>query len=261
MTNYTLLSDPQEWIGKRWSEDPSPDRVRLLSLARDVLNFLDATGQRHRFEDFHQHPGFSARPRTPDNLDERFIQTESLLSKLRDETGSEEERAQIQVILDALQFISSTDQHGAFNEYRRHVEAGGPPLVVASFDTREEAEAWLKKHPQPPDFANILIANQYHFVTHDRSTNIRRLPRSRDLEYYLAGLKREEPPIAIASSFANLGEAEAWLQSQAKSAVRAWISIAGELYLAAYYANIDHRALYPLSMAEGYEAEPDESPQ
>ena len=33
------------------------------------------------------------------------------------------------------------------------------------------------------------------------------------------------------------------------------VSIGGEFYVAAYYANIHHRALYPLSMAKGYEAE------
>lgn len=31
-----------------------------------------------------------------------------------------------------------------------------------------------------------------------------------------------------------------------------WVMIASELYLAAYHPNIDHRALYPLSLARGY---------
>jgi hypothetical protein len=30
---------------------------------------------------------------------------------------------------------------------------------------------------------------------------------------------------------------------------RAWVEIAGELYLAVYYPHLDHRALYPLSLA------------
>lgn len=133
-----------------------------------------------------------------------------------------------------------------------------PPYAVASFDTREEAEHWLQNHPHPPDSANVLIANSYHSVVHDRVNGIRRLPRNRDLEYYLAEHQRVAPPIAIAS-FSSLGEATAWLQSQPRPAPWAWVSIAGEFYLAAYYPNLDHRALYPLSLAK--RVEPGEPPQ
>jgi hypothetical protein len=98
----------------------------------------------------------------------------------------------------------------------------------------------------------VLIANAYHYVIYDRETNFRRLHRTRDLEHYLADLKEEEPPVAIVS-FASLEEAEAWLKAQPEPARWAWVSVAGEPYLAVYYPNIDHRALYPLSIAKGYE--------
>ncbi len=86
-----------------------------------------------------------------------------------------------------------------------------------------------------------------------------RLLRGRDLEYYLAELKKEEPPRSP-PSFQNLQEAEAWLHSQPDSFRWAWVSIVGEIYLAAHYPNIHHRALYPLSMAEGSEVEDDDPP-
>lgn len=257
MTNYTLLTDPQEWIGRQWSKDPSPERVRILSLARDALFFLGDTGQRYPFEDFRRSPETHARSQAPERLgqlEERIVLAEDFFRKLRDKSGPAEDKGLIQVILDALLFISSSDQYSAFDEYLSHVEAGGPPYIVASFDTREAAEDWLKRHPNPPDMANVLVADRYHCVACDRETGSRRLPRSRDLEYYLAELKREKPPLAIAS-FNSLGEAEAWLRSQPAPARWAWVSIAGDPYLAAYYPNIDHRALYPLSMAEGYEEE------
>jgi hypothetical protein len=120
---------------------------------------------------------------------------------------------------------------------------------VASFETLREAEAWLQSHPHPPDPARILIGDRSHDVVHDRETNIRRLPRNRDLHDYLAELKQVEPPVAIAS-FPTREEAVAWLWEQPEPATHAWVSIAGELYLAAYYPNIGHRALYPLSMVE-----------
>jgi hypothetical protein len=262
MTSHTLLSDPQEVIGKRWSEEQSPDQARILGLARDALRFVSATGQRYRFEDFRKslasgvHPPARASEQHRKSLEEDLSRTEGFFTKLRDETDSAREKELIQVILDTLKFIFSTGQDRAFDEYLEHVEAGAPPFVIASFETREEAEAWLQNHPSPPVSANVLIANNYHDVLYDRETNSRRLPRNRDLEYYLAELKREAPPIA-ASSFAHLAEAEAWLKAQPEPARWAWVSVAGEPYLAAYHPNVGHRALYPLSMAKGYELEPE----
>ncbi|HYO60232.1 hypothetical protein [Archangium sp.] len=265
MTTHTLLSDPQEVIGKQWSEHQSPEQAKILGLARDALLFVSATGQRYRFEDFRKSlesgaraPGTFEQPRDGlTNLEERLNRTEGFFTKLRDEADSTGEKELIQVILDTLHFISSTGQHSAFSEYLEHVEAGAPPYAIASFDTKEEAEAWLGNQPSPPVSANVLIANDYHDVLHNRETNIRRLPRNHDLEYYLAELKHEEPPVATAS-FASLEEAKAWLKAQPEPARWAWVSIAGEFYLAAYHPNINHRALYPLSMAKGYEVEPDE---
>ncbi|WP_233261827.1 hypothetical protein [Vitiosangium sp. GDMCC 1.1324] len=103
----------------------------------------------------------------------------------------------------------------------------------------------------------MLIENRFHNVFYDRERNFRRLLPERSLEYYLADLKKEAPPVATAS-FASLEEAEAWLKAQPSPARWAWVSIAGEFYLAVYHPNINHRALYPLSMSNGYEEEDDE---
>jgi hypothetical protein len=194
------------------------------------------------------------------SLQERLSRTQEFFTKLLAAPESSGERGVIQVILDTLRFISATGQLSNFEEYLKHVAAGGPPYAVACFDTREEAEAWLRNHPHPPDSANVLIANAYHAVVYDRATGSRRLPRNRDLEYYLAELRKEGLPAAIAS-FSNREDAEAWLRSQPKPAPWAWVSIAGVPYLAAYYPNLDQRALYPLSLADGYEVESGESPQ
>jgi len=253
----TLLSDAQQVIGRRWSQEQHPEQARTLSLARDVLDFISATGQWYPFEDFRGSRGSSGSPQAlgengSTELRELLRKTESFFRRLFDDSVAAEEQAPIQLILDALRFISSTRQHEALGDFISHVEFRAPPFVVASFETQEEAEAWLEKHPSPPAFADILVGNSYHDVVYERETNFRRLPWNRDLNRYLAWLKRVEPPVADAS-FVTREEAEDWLTRQSHPARRAWVMIGGELHLAAYYPNINHRALYPLSMAESEE--------
>ncbi len=255
MTSPMIISDAQQAIGKRWSPDQPPEQKQILSMARDALYFISATGQDYPFEDFLASGAFSAstgsgKEGSPE-LRERLGKTESFFRKLLDDPLDAEDQMHIQIILKALQFIASTHQQEAFADFLEFVETDAPPWVVASFETQQEAEAWLKSHPSPP-LANVLVGNSYHDVAYDRATNFRRLPWNRHMHRYLAWLKRDDPPVAHAS-FATREEAEAWLKKQPKPPRRTWVSIAGEFYLAVYYPNIQHRALFPLSLAEGYE--------
>lgn len=247
MTSLSDLANAHAVIGKRWSQDQPPEQARILGLARDALDFIFATGQRYGFEDFFKGLDSRLPPLRSDKAGqgELMDRAKRFFERLRDAPESAEEAAQCQAILDAIRYIESTGQQGAFAAFQEHVEANAPPYVVASFDTREDAEAWLASHPHPPDPANVLIANEYHGVFHDRETNIRRLPRNRALEWYLAELKQKEHPVAVVS-FETREEADAWLRAQAEPARRAWVWVGGELHLAVYHPNIHHRALYPL---------------
>ncbi|WP_375768843.1 hypothetical protein NR798_45400 [Archangium gephyra] len=250
----TILQHPQEVIGKRWREDQPPEQARILGLARDALLFVQDTGQRYPFEDFRKGLPSVALVQPRDDfpaLEERMRKTAAFFTKLLDDPDARGEDELIQVILDTLRFISVTGQYEAFNRYLEHVEAHAPPYVVAAFNTKQEAQAWLDNHPAPPCFADILIGNDYHAVMYDRETNFRRLPAARSINYYLVDLEGVSPPVATAS-FATHEEAEAWLRAQPNPARRAWVKIGAELYLAAYHPNVNHRALYPLSMADGY---------
>jgi hypothetical protein len=260
------LYDTQEAIGKQWVAHPSPEHRRLLGLARDALLFVYATGQPYRFEDFRRgleaggrpSPGTFEPPRNEfASLEEQLNSTRDFLTRRRDEADTARDKEVLQGVVDTLLFISSTGQHRAFQAYLDHLEADAPPYAIASFDTKAEAEAWLENQPIPPDSADVLIAGAYHCVVHDERAGIFRLPRIDALESHLADLKKRHPPAAVAS-FATREEAEAWLKAQPAPARWAWVSIAGEPYLAAYHPNIQHRALYPLSMADGYEVEDDE---
>lgn len=254
MTTLADLANAHPVIGRRWNQGQAPEQERILVLARDALDFIFATGQRYDFEDFFKMPGSRSLPcRGGDaKLSERMEGTKRFFEKIRDEPESAEEVAQSQAILDAIRYIESTGQQEAFAAFLEYVEADDPPFVVASFDTREDAEAWLASHPHPPDPANVLIANAYHDVFHDRETNIRRLPYNRALKWYLEELVEKERPVPVAS-FETLEEAYTWWRDQSEPARRAWVRVGDELYLAAYYPNIQHRALFPLSLANSHE--------
>jgi hypothetical protein len=261
MTSPLLLSEAQQAIGRRRSEEQPPEQARILGLARDSLDFISATGQWYPFEDFRVSRASLQSSQASDEegsegLRELKSKTESFFEKLLGDPAAVGEQEPIQLILDALRFISSPHQHEAFADFIAHVETRAPPYVVASFATQAEAEAWLRRHQNPPAFADILVGDRYHDVVYERETDFRRLPWNRHLERYLGWLVRVEAPVADAS-FATHEEAEAWLTRQPHPARRTWVMIAGELYLAAYYPNINHRALHPLSMAENDVEEPE----
>lgn len=178
------------------------------------------------------------------------------LAEIRATTHSQEQQELLDVIFDALLFIDSTGQTYAFEDYREHLASDDPPRVVASFNTREEADSWLRDHPNPPSSAYVLVAGQYHHLIYIREKNHRRIFPHPVLEYYLGARMREGLPPPVAS-FATRQEAEAWLQSQAAPPRQAVIQMAGESHLAVYHPHINHRWIYPFSMAAQME-EPEE---
>jgi hypothetical protein len=246
MRTLSDLAKAHPVIGRRWSPEQSPEQERILALARDALDFIYATGQRYDFEDFFKRPDSGGPPPRGGSaeLRERMDRTRRFFEKVREEPEAAEEVAQSQAILDTLRYIESTGQQAAFTDYLEHVEANAPPFIVASFDKREEAEAWLASAPRLPVFASVLIANEYHSVIYDRETNFRRLPPSNVLLAYFEELEEKEQPTVVAS-FETPEEAEAWWRARTEPARRAWVMVGGELYLAAYFPNIHHRALFP----------------
>jgi hypothetical protein len=170
------------------------------------------------------------------------------LAKLRANTHDEEQQELLDVLFDALLFIDSSGQLYAFEDYRKHLASDDPPHVLAAFDTREEAEAWLQEQPEPPSSAYVLIGDQYHQLVYNRELNHRRIFSHPVLEYFLgahlqAGLP---PPIA---SFPTRQEAEAWFKNEAPQLKQAVILIAGEPHLAVHHPNVNRRSIYPFSMA------------
>ncbi|HYO60122.1 hypothetical protein [Archangium sp.] len=116
---------------------------------------------------------------------------------------------------------------------------------MASFKTREEADAWLLQHPEPPHGAFVLIADEYHIVMHVREMNHRQIFPHPILEGYLEQIQQAAPP-ATMPSFETREEAEAWLKGQPEPLQRAYMMIAGRHHVALYHCNLNHYSIHLL---------------
>jgi hypothetical protein len=175
------------------------------------------------------------------------LEVEALLGQLQEDEPSQEKKEKILVAIDALRFIYASGQSYDFEDYRKNLEANGPPLVVAAFKTLGEAESWLQEHPNPPLGAQVLAANAYYRVIYVRENNVRKLlPNPSALEHYLEDMTRDGLPAAVAT-FKGREEAEAWLNTQPEPPAHAFILIAGEYYLAVHHHRVKLRAIHPIT--------------
>jgi len=172
-----------------------------------------------------------------------------LLGRVHENTQSPEEKEWLVAAADALEFIWATGQVYEFEDYREDRDIDAPPLVVAAFKTREEADSWLANNPKPPAMAYALIADEYYVVAYRRESNWRTFLPHPTLEFYIEEMVREGLPPAVAT-FNTREEADAWFNGQAGPPAQTVIQIGGERYLAVYYRNINHRAIFPFSIVE-----------
>ncbi len=250
MNIHQVLLGVEEVLGRHWTESQSPEEKALLLTAIDATSFIASTGQHYPFEDYRKSLGStpSSGGSRPSAHSSGKHKTAALLERIRDATKDPVDRELVLSAMDALDFIESTGQSSTFEEYLRQRDSGDPPRVMASFDTREEAEAWLLNHPTPPSTAEVLIGGVYHRAIYLRELNHRKIVPWPSMEYHLGQLKRAGLPPAVAS-FKTPEEAKAWLQSQPAPLSQAVISIAGEPHLAVHHRDVGHRGLYPFSMA------------
>src|SRR5512143_481692 len=95
-------------------------------------------------------------------IGELILAAQELLGRIHEDAQSSEERELLRVAFDALGFTWSAGQIHEFEDYRKRLELDAPAPVVAAFNTRAEADAWLKDNPRPPHMAYVLIADEYH---------------------------------------------------------------------------------------------------
>lgn len=180
---------------------------------------------------------------------DRMLEAQELLGKNREHAQSPEEKELFLLAIDALWFVWRNGQSYEFERYRSDDECNSPPWVIASFSTLDEAEAWVRSKPKSPDLALVLIADQYHVVLSSRDEERRALVPDLAIAFHIEEMTRNGPPPVVAT-FNTRDEAETWWSGQAEHPAQAVIQIGGERYLAAFYENIQHRALFPFSVVE-----------
>ncbi|WP_052517569.1 hypothetical protein [Archangium violaceum] len=179
---------------------------------------------------------------------DRMLEAQEFLGKNREHAQSPEEKELFLLAIDALWFVWRNGQSYEFERYRSD-ECKSPPWVIASFNTRDDAEVWIRERPQSPDLALLLIADEYHVVLSSRDGERRALVPDLAIAIHIEEMTRNGLPPAVAT-FNTRDEAEAWWGAQAEHPAQAVIQIGSERYLAAFYANIQHRALFPFSAVE-----------
>jgi hypothetical protein len=184
---------------------------------------------------------------------DRIIEAQELLGKNREHAQSSEEKELFLLAIDALWFVWRNGQTYEFESYCKDVESKAPPRVIASFNTRDEAEVWLRARPKSPDLALVLIADEYHVVLSSRDEERRALIPDLAIGYHIEEMTRNGLPSVVAT-FNTLDDAKAWFGSQNAPPAQTVIQIGSERYLAVFYENINHRALFPFSVVERLQA-------
>ena len=257
MTISELLSASEALVANQWQKLQPPGDPKAYRLLKETGFFIWRTGQLYRFEDYLAHP---ATNRTVDvraswhgENGEEASEAWQTLSRIDNSLRSAEKKKLIQVARAQLEFIASTGQCEEFYEYLKTVYHN-PPQVIARFETRDAAEAWLSNLPEPPSSAYLLVGNVYLEVFYSRERGVRALRRDYALERFIEAVTSRGPPTSVAS-FDTLAEAAVWWKDHPVPPLSVFVQIAGEPHLALYHKKIDDRSLHSVSILEDWRRE------
>jgi len=257
VTISELLSASEALVADQWQKLQPPGDSKAYRLLKEAGFFIWRTGQIYRFEDYLARPSadraVDVRTSWRGENDEEACGAWQTLSRIGDTLRSAEKKKLIQIARAQLEFIASTGQCEEFHEYLKTFYRNPPP-VIARFETRDEAETWLRNLPEPPSSAYILVGNEYLEVFYSRERGVRALRRDYALERLIEAVTSRGLP-ASAASFDTLAEAAAWWKGHPVPPLSVFVQIAGEHHLALYHKKIDYRSLHPISILEDWRRE------
>lgn len=176
MSTRKLTSKAMEFLAQIRAATPSQEQQELLDVLFDALLFIDSSGQLYAFEDYRKHLVSGDPPRVV----AAFASREEAEGWLMEQP--EPPSSAYVLIADQYHLLVYNRElnhrrifpHPVLEYFLGARMRDGLPPPVASFATRQEAEAWLKNEPAPPRQAVIQIAGEpclavYHPNIHHRS--------------------------------------------------------------------------------------------
>lgn len=253
MSIFDLLNEALLLIGNLQREAESTgkgEEATLWQHLREHWNFTVTTGQVYVFEDYLAglDPARTSYVSTAFKVraDAMSQQAMAMLLRTLDEMADPKRKLRLLILIDLLNFIAATDQQEALARYREDSRSDAPPPVIAFFDTREEANAWLNHLSAPPSYGHVMIGDEYYEIWYSREDNVRELLRGYVMEYFLEDFDESKPLPSPAASFNTREEAMEWLASHPASPT-ALVAIAGEYHHAVYHKKYNRHTLHSLS--------------
>ena len=224
------------------------EESELWRYLRESSDFIQQLGQAYRFEDYLRQVPSTRPPYVNATLASHHETTSQRVMALAiealEKTSDPEQARQALVLLSLLNFLADTEQLADYEDFFTH-RLDYAPLAMASFATRQEAEAWLKGQAEPPSPARILVGDEYFLAWYSREDGSRDVSRDFTIEPYIEELTARGLP-ADTPSFKSREDAEAWLAKHPASPF-AFLSISGERYFAVHHKRLKRHTLHPVA--------------
>ncbi|MFY2562621.1 head protein [Corallococcus terminator] len=165
----------RELLGRLREQSSDEDEKAKLLMAMDAVAFITDTGQSYEFEDYRQGEEEDAPPVVIESFATRSEAESWLKAHPRPPDGAHLLIAgeYHRVAYFPEQDIRRLPRDPVLKYYLQDMEQGGLPPPVATFDTVEQARAWVDSQPEPPRQVLILIAGAPHLVAYHHRVNVR----------------------------------------------------------------------------------------
>jgi hypothetical protein len=162
MSTRKLTSKAMDFLVEIRANTQPKEQRELLDVLFDALLFIDSTGQLYAFEDYRKHLSGNDPPHVVASFD-THAQAEAWLNEHPEPPSS----AYVLIGDEYQQLVYNRElnhrrifPHPVLEYYLGARLRDGLPSPVASFTTRQEAEAWIQNETAPPKQAVIQIAGE-----------------------------------------------------------------------------------------------------
>ncbi|MGZ3457987.1 MAG: head protein [Archangium sp.] len=172
MNIHELILEVQGLLGRTLQSAQSSEERDLFRVAAAALMFISETGTVHSFEDYLQF-----RKEAPPYAVASFKTREEADTWLQQHP--EPPHGAFVLIADEYHIVMHVREmnhrrlfpHPILEGYLEQLQQAAPPAPMPSFETREEAEDWLKGRPEPHPSAYMTIAGRRHVALYHRNLN------------------------------------------------------------------------------------------